>query len=53
MEDYDKLINGQLESILSVMDRRNVSAEDRMRIREAFEFAREAHAGQKRKSGAP
>lgn len=53
MEDYDKLINGQLESILSVMDRRNVSAEDRIRIREAFEFAREAHAGQKRKSGAP
>lgn len=53
MEDYDKLINGQLESILSVMDRRNVSTEDRMRIREAFEFAREAHAGQKRKSGAP
>lgn len=53
MEDYYKLINGQLESILSVMDRRNVSAEDRIRIREAFEFAREAHAGQKRKSGAP
>lgn len=53
MEDYDKLINGQLESILSVMDRRNVSAEDRIRIKEAFEFAREAHAGQKRKSGAP
>ena len=53
MEDYDKLINGQLESILSVMERRNVSAEDRIRIREAFEFAREAHAGQKRKSGAP
>lgn len=53
MEDYDKLINGQLESILSVMDRRNVSAKDRIRIREAFEFAREAHAGQKRKSGAP
>lgn len=53
MEDYDKLINGQLESILSVMDRRNVSAEDRLRIKDAFEFAREAHAGQKRKSGAP
>lgn len=53
MEDYDKLINGQLESILSVMDRRNVSVEDRLRIKDAFEFAREAHAGQKRKSGAP
>lgn len=53
MEDYDKLINGQLDSILSVMDRRNVSPEDRLRIKNAFEFAREAHAGQKRKSGAP
>lgn len=53
MEDYDSLINGQLEAILSVMERRNVPTEELARIREAFEFAREAHAGQKRKSGAP
>lgn len=53
MEDYETLINGQLEVILSVMKRRNVSAEDLTRIRKAFDFAREAHAGQKRKSGAP
>lgn len=53
MEDYDTLINGQLGIILSVMERRNTSAEDLNRIREAFEFARMAHAGQKRKSGAP
>lgn len=53
MEDFDKQINGQLEIILSVMRRRNVSGEDCTRIKKAFEFAREAHAGQKRKSGAP
>lgn len=53
MEDYDTLMNGQLESILSVMEKRNVSLEDCNRIRQAFEFAKEAHAGQKRKSGAP
>lgn len=53
MEDYDSLINGQLEAILSVMERRNVPTEELARIRAAFEFAREAHAGQKRKSGAP
>lgn len=53
MEDYDTFINGQLEAILSVMDSRNISAEDRERIKAAFEFAREAHDGQKRKSGAP
>lgn len=53
MEDYDKLISEQLESILSVMERRGTSAEDMLRIRRAFEFARKAHAGQKRKSGAP
>lgn len=53
MEDYTTLLNEQIESILSVMARRNLSAEDANRIRQAFEFAREAHAGQKRKSGAP
>lgn len=53
MEDYDKLISEQLESILSVMERRGTSAEDMLRIKRAFEFARKAHAGQKRKSGAP
>ena len=53
MEDYDTLINGQLDAILSVMKRRKVSDEDCDRIRKAFEFAREAHSGQQRKSGAP
>ena len=53
MEDYNALITGQLNSILAVMAGRNVSVEDRNRIKEAFEFACQAHAGQKRKSGAP
>ena len=53
MDDYDTLINGQLESILAVMAARNVAETDLQRIRAAFEFARQAHAGQKRKSGAP
>lgn len=53
MEDYDLLLNNQLESILAVMQCRHLSAADALRIRQAFEFARQAHAGQKRKSGAP
>lgn len=53
MEDYDVLLNNQIEAILTVMKRRNLSDEDAVRIRQAFEFAREAHAGQLRKSGAP
>lgn len=53
MEDYDVLLNNQIEAILEVMNRRNLSEEDAVRIRQAFEFAREAHAGQLRKSGAP
>ncbi|EJW97924.1 guanosine-3'5'-bis(diphosphate) 3'- pyrophosphohydrolase [gut metagenome] len=53
MEDYDVLLSNQLEAILAVMRRRNLSDTDAKRIRQAFEFAREAHAGQKRKSGAP
>lgn len=53
MEDYDLLLNNQLESILAVMQCRHLSAADALRIRQAFEFARQAHSGQKRKSGAP
>ena len=53
MEDYNAMMNAQLEYILAVMAQRGVSAENLARIRDAFEFAREAHEGQKRKSGAP
>lgn len=53
MEDYNTLIRTQLEYILAVMAHRGISADDLNRIRDAFEFAREAHEGQKRKSGAP
>lgn len=53
MEDYDTLIYSQLEYILAVMAHRGVETEELNRIKDAFEFAREAHEGQRRKSGAP
>lgn len=53
MEDYNTLINTQLGYILAVMANRGIEQKDLDRIKDAFEFAREAHEGQKRKSGAP
>ena len=51
-ENYDDVIQEKAERVFSVMADR-VSAQDVARIREAYEFARVAHAGQKRKSGEP
>ncbi|MBO4984113.1 MAG: bifunctional (p)ppGpp synthetase/guanosine-3',5'-bis(diphosphate) 3'-pyrophosphohydrolase [Bacteroides sp.] len=52
MEDYQAQIKAQLDYILAIMSRR-VGAEELERIKDAFEFAQEAHRGQFRKSGAP
>ena len=52
MQNYDKMIQEKAERVFSVMGKR-VSQEDVTRIQEAFEFAKMAHADQKRKSGEP
>ena len=52
MEDYNSQIKAQLDYILAIMARR-VGQEELVRIKDAFEFAQEAHKGQMRKSGAP
>ncbi len=52
MQNYDKMIQEKAERVFKVMEQR-VSQEEVMRIREAFEMARLAHADQKRKSGEP
>ena len=49
---YDKTVMQKAQEVFLVMSKR-VSGKDMVRIREAFEFACEAHAGQKRKSGEP
>ena len=51
-QNDDKMIMSKAHEVFNVMKMR-VSEDDMVRIREAFEFAREAHAGQKRKSGEP
>ena len=51
-QNDDKMVMSKAYEVFNVMKMR-VSEEDMVRIREAFEFAREAHAGQKRKSGEP
>lgn len=50
--NYDLLINSRVEKVFDAM-RPRVSDEDMERIREAYRFAREAHASQKRKTGEP
>ena len=50
--DYDRIIRQRADKVFEAMEMR-VSAADMQRIRVAFEFAREAHAGQKRKTGEP
>ena len=52
MQDYDKIIEEKVLRVFSGMDKR-VSTEDMVRIQEAYELAREAHAEQKRKTGEP
>ena len=52
MQNYDLMIQERAERVFSVMEKR-VSQEDMVRIHDAFELAKEAHASQKRKSGEP
>ena len=52
IQNYDMTIQEMAQVVFSEMDSR-VSDADKARIREAFELAREAHAGQTRKSGEP
>ena len=51
-QNYDKKMLEMAHKVFHVMEKR-VAAEDLNRICEAFEFARKAHDGQKRKSGEP
>ena len=51
-KNYDNNVMRMAYRVFTVMEKR-VSAEDMVRIHEAFELAYEAHAGQKRKSGEP
>ena len=50
--NYDSNVMRMAYRVFTVMEKR-VSAEDMIRIREAFDLANEAHAGQKCKSGEP
>lgn len=52
MQNYNKVVMEMAHKLFFVMEKR-VSAEDMVRIREAFEFASKAHEGQMRKSGDP
>jgi len=51
-DNFDKIIQTRANHVFDVMSRR-VSEADMVRIRSAFELAREAHAPQKRKTGEP
>ena len=50
--EYSRIIQERADHVFEVMAKR-VSSEDMLRIRAAFELAREAHASQKRKTGEP
>ncbi len=50
--EYNRIIQKRADHVFEVMAKR-VSPEDMLRIRAAFELAREAHAPQKRKTGEP
>lgn len=50
--DYDKIVTERARHVFDVM-RTRTTPEDMQRLEEAFEFAREAHSKQKRKSGEP
>ncbi|MDE7509239.1 MAG: HD domain-containing protein, partial [Muribaculaceae bacterium] len=49
---YDKIVENRAQRVFDIMAAR-CSKEDLARLREAFEFAREAHKHQRRKSGEP
>lgn len=51
-QNYDMIIEEKVQKVFSEMEKR-VSTEDMVRIHEAYELDREAHAEQKRKSGEP
>lgn len=51
-QDYDKIIDERADHVFEVMKPR-VSDTDLNRLKDAFEFARMAHASQKRKTGEP
>ncbi len=50
--DYDKIIEERAEKVFQAMAPR-VSDKEMAMLRDAFEFARKAHEGQKRKTGEP
>ncbi|MDE5713802.1 MAG: HD domain-containing protein, partial [Muribaculaceae bacterium] len=50
--DYDKIIEERAQHVIDVMTPRTADA-DLIRLRDAFELAREAHAPQVRKTGEP
>lgn len=51
-DNYDRIIEEKAAHVIDVMAQR-VSDEDILRLKSAFEFAREAHFPQKRKTGEP
>ena len=51
-QDYERIIEQRAEHVFDVMAAR-VDASDMKRLRKAYEFARDAHAGQKRLTGEP
>lgn len=51
-EKYRRLVDERVRHVFDVMSVR-ASAEDMTRLKDAFEFAREAHSSQRRKSGEP
>ncbi len=51
-QDYNQIIEREAEKVFAAMEPRT-SAEDMIRLRDAFNLAREAHAPQKRKTGEP
>ena len=53
ISDFNAYLNGQLAEMVSALAQRGIEPSELARIEDAFEFAREAHSGQKRKSGEP
>ena len=52
MENYDKIVEERAQHVFDVMATR-ADKEDLERLRKAFEFAKDAHSHQRRKSGEP
>ena len=50
--DYEKMVRDQVDDMIAQISG-HTSPEDVARIRDAFEFAHDAHAPQRRKSGEP